>query len=174
MKVISSTDPFENGNVASAKVPSKESELGLKELGVKEIERKDDIASNIKMKDFEMIHYFGYNGNVLSVKSGDLKIFLNEIETQLKESGRKSITIEIESSASKVPTSTYKNNENLAQIRASNIQKELVSFISKNQQMKGKVTVVIKKSVVDGPEYENDASNRKKYQKFQFIYLKTK
>jgi hypothetical protein len=126
------------------------------------------------MKDFEMIHYFGYNGNLLSVKSGDLKIFLNEIEKQLKESGRKTLTIEIESSASKVPTRKYKNNENLAQIRALNIQKELVAYISNNKELKSKVIVVIKKSVVEGPEYANDASDRKKYQKFQFIYLKTK
>ncbi len=174
MKVISSTDPSEKPIIAATSVPAKENELGLRETGVKEIERKDNIVANTSAKDFEMIHYFGYNGNVLSVKSGDLKIFLKEIETQLKESERKNMTIEIESSASKVPTSTYKNNESLAEIRALNIQKELISYIAKNKELKGKVTVVIRKSVVDGPEYENDASNRKKYQKFQFIYLKTK
>ena len=84
------------------------------------------------------------------------------------------MTIEIESSASKVPTSKYKNNENLAQIRALNIQKELVAYISNNKELKSKVNVVIKQSVVEGPEYANDAADRKKYQKFQFIYLKTK
>ncbi len=174
MKVISSTEGSENSTLASQKVPMKENDLGLKEIGVKEVGKKDDVVANNSMKDFEMIHYFGYNGNLLSVKSGDLKIFLNEIEKQLKESGRKTLTIEIESSASKVPTRKYKNNENLAQIRALNIQKELVAYISNNKELKSKVTVVIKKSVVEGPEYANDASDRKKYQKFQFIYLKTK
>jgi tetratricopeptide (TPR) repeat protein len=173
MKVLSALDPSEN-SIASSANGNKENEFGLKETGVKEIERKDVIDANTLIKDFEMIHYFGYNGNVLSVNSGDLKIFLKEIETQLKESNRKNLTIVIESSASNVPTSTFKNNETLAEIRALNIQKELMTYIANRKEFKNKVKVEIKQTRVDGPEYENDASNRKKYQKFQFIYLKTK
>lgn len=183
MKVISSKNvknekpDFSNTLVENKKL-EKIDENGLKETGVKEITNsKDKFSENTNfenLKDFEMIHYFGYNANLLSVKSGDLNNFLMQIEKQLKSTNRKSLVIMVESSASKVPTSTYKNNETLASLRAENIKKELESYIKANKTLKDKVTVEITKKVVDGPDYENDAFNRKKYQKFQFIYLKTK
>lgn len=173
MKVISTKDVsiLNEDNVTADLRNKKEKELDLKASGVHEV--NNNIKSNLT-KDFEMIHYFGYNLNKLSVKSGDLKLFLDNIEHEIVTNQRNSFTIQIQSSASKVPTKTYSSNEQLAQIRAENIKKELLLYIANNKNIAKKVDVEIVSSIVDGPEYSNDASNSKKYQKFQFVSLKTK
>ncbi|MBI1835824.1 MAG: PD40 domain-containing protein [Flavobacteriia bacterium] len=169
MKVISATTPQkETQTKVDSSLIARKDELNLKETGVKEL-----LNNNNNLKDFEMIHYFGYNANVLTVNSGDLNVFLKQIEAQMLKGGRKQMVIIIETSASKVPTKTYKSNEQLSELRAKNIQKELLNYIAQNPNLKGKVSVKINKMIVDGPAYENDALNRKKYQKFQFVYLKT-
>jgi tetratricopeptide (TPR) repeat protein len=173
MKVISTKDVsiLNEDNVTADLRNKKEKELDLKASGVHEV--NNNIKSNLT-KDFEMIHYFDYNLNKLSVKSGDLKLFLDNIEHEIKTNQRNSFTIQIQSSASKVPTKAYSSNELLAQLRAENIKKELLLYIANNKNIAKKVTVEIVSSIVDGPEYLNDASNSKKYQKFQFVSLKTK
>lgn len=123
-----------------------------------------------EFKALNFTHYFDYNANKLTTKRGDLKKFLTEIEKQL-EAGRKSITINIYSSASTVPTNKFKNNEELARLRAENIKYDLMEYIQNSTKYKAMISVVIVNSKVDGPQYENDPSNREKYRNFQFIKL---
>jgi hypothetical protein len=122
--------------------------------------------------NFEFKHYFDYNKNKLSVSRGDLKRFVKDIEKQLKE-GRPSITINIYSSASHVPTETYESNEKLTQIRAENMKYDLLEYFSSKDELKGKVNVVISSAIVDGPIYEKDAVKTGKYKPYQFVSLKT-
>ncbi len=121
-------------------------------------------------ENYEFKHIFGYNKNKLSVKRGDLKGFVKHIERDLKD-GRSSVTIRIVSSASKVPTQTYGTNEKLAQIRAENMKYDLLDHFKKKYA--DKINVVIERSVVDGPEYQDDAENISKYEPYQFVQLKT-
>jgi len=123
-------------------------------------------------KNIEFIHYFDYNKNKLYTDKGDLKAFVKEVEAQLKE-GRPSITINVYSSASRVPTKTYETNEKLTQIRAENMKYDLVTYFENIPELKGKVNVVIVAAIVDGPEYVKDAKNQKKYRPYQFVGLKT-
>lgn len=123
-----------------------------------------------EFKALNFTHYFDYNANKLTTKRGDLKKFLTEIEKQL-EAGRKSITINIYSSASTVPTNKFKNNEELARLRAENIKYDLMEYIQNSTKYKAMISVVIVNSKVDGPQYENDPANREKYRNFQFIKL---
>lgn len=120
----------------------------------------------------EFMHYFKYNKNKLSVKKGDLKRFVKEIEKQFKD-GRPSITIKVYASASHVPTKTYETNEKLTEIRAENMKYDLSTYFEENSNTKGKVNIVIVSAIVDGPEYEADALQMKKYEPFQFVMLKT-
>lgn len=122
--------------------------------------------------NLEFMHYFDYNKNKLTVKKGDLKKFVSDIEKQV-EDGRPSVTINIYSSASHVPTKTYETNEKLTQIRAENMKYDLMSYFDQNPALKGKVNVVIVKAIVQGPEYEKDAVNRDKYRPYQYVGLKT-
>lgn len=113
-------------------------------------------------------HMYGYNKHKLTTQSGELKGFVSKIDEQLA-AGRKDITIEINSSASNVPTKTFKTNDILAQTRADKIKEELEKHF-KNKDVK----VVINSVKVDGPEYNKDFLNAEKYNPFQFIELKVK
>lgn len=123
-------------------------------------------------KNLEFIHYFDYNKNKLTVNRGELKDFVKEVEKQLKE-GRPRITINVYSSASRVPTKTYETNEKLTQIRAENMKYDLSTYFESKPECAGKVNVVIVFAVVDGPEYEKDFKDKKKYKPYQFVGLKT-
>ena len=122
--------------------------------------------------NLEFIHYFAYNKNKLTVKKGELKDFVKAVEKQLEE-GRSSITINIYSSASHVPTKTYETNENLTKIRAENMKYDLMNYFESIPELNGKVNIVIVSAIVDGPEYIKDHSNTKKYRPYQYVGLKT-
>jgi hypothetical protein len=115
-------------------------------------------------------HNYGYNLNKISTADGDLSQFVNQVEEQLKQ-GKQGITISVFSSASKVPTKRFKNNQVLAQSRAANIESELNNYF----KAKGisSVTVKIVSVVVSGPEYNADHDSEEKYIPYQFIELKT-
>lgn len=123
--------------------------------------------------NLEFMHYFEYNKNKLSVKRGDLKKFVKEVETQLVENCREKVTINVYSSASHVPTKTYGTNENLTRIRAENMKYDLIAHFEKDERFKGRVNVVIVTAIVQGPEYIKDAVNKKKYGPYQYVGLKT-
>ncbi|MEY3238017.1 MAG: hypothetical protein RI883_2118 [Bacteroidota bacterium] len=123
-------------------------------------------------KNIEFIHYFEYNKNKLDIDKGKLKRFMKDVEDQLKE-GRPNITINIYSSASHVPTKTYETNEKLTQIRAENMKYDIIAYFAKKEEYKNRVNVAIVTAIVDGPDYNEDANNDKKYIPYQFVGLKT-
>lgn len=123
--------------------------------------------------NLEFMHYFEYNKNKLNVKRGDLKKFVKEVEKQLLEDCRDEVTINVYSSASHVPTKTYGTNENLTRIRAENMKYDLISYFEGDERLKGKVNVVIVTAIVQGPDYVQDAKDKKKYGPYQYVGLKT-
>jgi tetratricopeptide (TPR) repeat protein len=122
--------------------------------------------------DLEFMHYFAYNKNKLTTKKGELKQFVKDVEVQLK-GGRESITINVYSSASNVPTKTFGTNEKLTKTRAENMKYDLVAYFEQFEEYKGKVNVVIVTAKVSGPEYVKDASDKEKYSPYQYVGLKT-
>jgi len=123
--------------------------------------------------NLEFMHYFEYNKNKLTIKKGELKKFVKDVEKQLEEGCREEVTINVYSSASHVPTKTYETNENLARIRAENMKYDLIAHFQKNEKFKGRVNVVVLTAIVQGPEYTKDASDAKKYGPYQYVGLKT-
>jgi hypothetical protein len=123
-------------------------------------------------QDITLKHFFEYNADKLSTKEGKLMDFVTQVESMLSK-GRASVTIAINSSASYVPTRTFKTNDLLAKSRANQMQKELNAYF-KSKGLDAKVKVVIEAAVVQGPAYEGDFENQDKYRPYQFIELKTK
>lgn len=123
-------------------------------------------------QNLELKHYFDYNKNKLTVKKGELKDFVTQINKQLID-GRQKITITIESSASYVPTRSFDSNEELASLRAENMKYDLLEYFNKNKDTEGKVMVVVSKSIVQGPEYEKDSKDKEKYKPYQYVFLRT-
>jgi hypothetical protein len=124
-------------------------------------------------KNIEMITYFDYNKNKISASDKEFKNFLNQLSSQI-DAGRKNITIEIYSSASKVPTTAFSSNQQLAQFRAENMKKLLNEFLASKPNYKSVITVKTTLITVDGPDYQKDALNKNKYRPYQFVGLKTK
>jgi tetratricopeptide (TPR) repeat protein len=135
---------------------------------IKEI--KEVVISTFK--NLEFLHYFEYNKNKITTRRGDLKKFLKEIIEQL-EKGRNTITVNIYSSASTVPTKAYQSNEELTKMRAENLKYDLITYFEENPAYKGRVNIVITSAIVDGPPYDADADKLEKYTPYQFVGLKT-
>ena len=121
--------------------------------------------------DVQLKHYFEYNAVELTTSNGELKTFVNTVEEQIK-SGR-DVTITINSSASYVPTKTFKTNDKLARSRADEMEQVLTDYFA-NLKMSDKLNIEIIGAVVQGPKYEGDFANEEKYKPYQFIELKTK
>ena len=89
------------------------------------------------------------------------------------KAGRTVIAINVYSSASKVPTTTYETNEKLSSLRAENIKYDIMTYFQENTSFNEKVVVTIRDAVVAGPEYQDDAGNRKKYRVYQYVEVIT-
>lgn len=128
---------------------------------------KDDFVFN----PVTLTHYFEYNNNKLSTSEGEMNAFIAAVEDQLSN-GRESITINIQSSASKVPTRTFKNNMTLAETRGENIRKALYDYFSKESDFEGRVKINVQKAGVNGPRYTSGSgSNIDRYVAYQFVKL---
>ena len=120
----------------------------------------------------ELTKYFAYNKN--SVKDGaDFINFMKQVKAQIMDTKR-SVTILIYSSASTVPTATYKTNENLANLRAENAKKEIARYCKANGIDLMQINVDIVDASVNGPAYDKDPKNKDKYAPFQFVKMAIK
>jgi len=115
--------------------------------------------------------FFGYNQDVVKSEESMFDSFMLALKRVISTKGDASVTIL--GSASTVPTKTFKNNQELAQLRADNAKKRILENAEKYgiDEKDLKFNSVIGK--VQGPEYAGDASSGvKKYQKYQYIDIK--
>lgn len=80
--------------------------------------------------------------------------------------------MEVEGSASYVPTRTYKNNSDLSAKRANDGKEKLLKELKKRGVDTSKVKFVTENSRVQGPKYEGDFKNTEKYGKYQYLKMK--
>jgi len=78
---------------------------------------------------------------------------MKDLEDNWKQEGRTSITINIYSSASHLPTKTYETNEKFIQNPAENMKYDILAYFSKKQEYQYRANVVIVTSIGHGPEY---------------------
>ncbi len=113
---------------------------------------------------------FGYNQNKVA-EEDIFTTFAKGLKARIETIGM--VEVQIVGSASKVPTRTYKTNQNLAQIRAENGKQELLDRLTAlgADTSKIKFTEVVGK--VQGPDYNGDASNQSQYKPFQYLEITT-
>lgn len=118
----------------------------------------------------EFVNYFSYNEKEIKQTQHEYLQFIEKITKHIKING--SVNILIESSASKVPTTSFISNENLAEKRA--LEAKLLLF--ETLKLKGISSNAVKiknvKSLVQGPEYSKDSHLLNKYKDFQYVRLK--
>lgn len=151
-------------------LPTKEVKEIIEQITA-EVEASEKIREDLKVVTFGQLYYlynFDYNVTKLDLENSNI----NEIFEQLAkdiEQGRKDIVITINSSASRVPTTTFGTNENLAKKRADDAKNLVMSFVKK-YNLPEDVKVVVKTVKVDGPAYTvGSAGNTEKYRPYQFV-----
>jgi hypothetical protein len=108
---------------------------------------------------------YKYNVDVFETESDSWKGFINQL---VEKSKAGSVSVAISTGASKVPTTKYSTNENLANSRATNLEAKIKKAVDSKGGKNSNISYT-KTAEVGGPEYAGDAqSGREKYEKFQF------
>lgn len=117
--------------------------------------------------------FYGYNQKGIRADESAFNKFIDNVVENIKCHG--TAKIEIESSASKVPTSTFKSNQALAQYRADDAKKRILERLSLKGYKSTQVKFISINAQVLGPNYKNDfKENKAVYGKYQYVKLKTK
>ncbi|MEO6902812.1 MAG: hypothetical protein ABI315_06645 [Bacteroidia bacterium] len=124
----------------------------------------------IQNLNFEI--HFKYNRKEIDTHLKEYQAFINSFIACIKTNSKLIITIE--SSASTVPTRKFKSNEQLAQMRADDAQKQLIKTLRKKGIIESQLIFNTPfKSLVQGPEYSKDAISKKtEYEENQYIKIK--
>ncbi|NNC82419.1 MAG: hypothetical protein HKN79_02500, partial [Flavobacteriales bacterium] len=114
--------------------------------------------------------YFGYNEKDIGLAETRFKLFMDDLVDMINKHG--SVDIEIEGSASRVPTRTWGSNDVLANNRANDGLDMLMAELDRRGVSRNKVNITSIKGLIQGPKYRGDfESNRSKYEKFQYIRM---
>lgn len=116
--------------------------------------------------------YFNYNIKEINTSNPNYIDLINKAVKQVNAKGK--IYIDIESSSSKVPTKTYKSNQNLSKLRLSEAQEIIISSLVTKGIAKENIIINDTKSLVQGPKYVGDYKNESKYKDFQYIIIRIK
>ena len=135
---------------------------------------KDDASSKasnkeIKIEPVSFQLFYGYNQKGLSNEKERFNAFISGIKEIIKTKGQ--VSIELEGSASTVPTKTYGSNKKLALERIIVARDLLTKKLTENGIELSKFKIVSENSLVQGPKYQWDYLNKKKYAKYQYIKI---
>ena len=112
---------------------------------------------------------FDYNVKEINTNAPDYIDLVNKVVKQIK--ANKKVTVEIKSSASRVPTKTYKTNINLATLRGEQAKATLVQSLLEKGIDESQFNFTNMNALVDGPKYVGDYQNTEKYSKFQYVKI---
>ena len=114
--------------------------------------------------------YFPYNAKDINESNKEFIQFIDDIAELVKQRGYADIIIT--SSASKVPTRTWKSNSILTKRRA-NDSKRLLEKMFRNKGLKeNQYNFIDINTLITGPEYNNDhIKNRSTYEKHQYVRI---
>jgi hypothetical protein len=111
--------------------------------------------------------FFKYNINEVDETAPEYKQFIDKL-MELKKGGGK-IALDVQASASTVPTSKFKNNADLAQLRANSTIEKLKTSLKQRGLTESDFSFASNKAFVSGPPYKGDPQNTDRYGKFQYV-----
>jgi hypothetical protein len=127
-----------------------------------------DNVDNIEPISFQK--FYGYNEKGVESEEDRFKTFLGGIQSILEQ--KETVNIEVEGSASYVPTRTFGSNKKLSTYRSNEAKEMLMNKLKAAGVNLSKVKIVAINSLVQGPKYKGDFKDTEKYSKFQYIKLK--
>lgn len=126
-----------------------------------------------KPQGLTYVRYFDYNIKEINVNDKEFKEFIKKIAELIDKKGK--VSLEIESSASRVPTAKYKDNYVLVKNRAEEARLIVFQELEKIGVDRENIKMSSTNSVVQGPKYNQDAKqNQDIYKKFQYVKLVVK
>lgn len=132
-----------------------------------------DVRCKTEVVSYDPVEYQKYYGYNLKGVDSDEEMwdkYVAGIITMIEKRGY--AKVEIEGSASYVPTKTWKKNSILSEKRAEDGKKKLLAELEKRGVDTSKVKFVAVNSKVQGPKYEGDFKNTEKYGKYQYLKMK--
>ena len=112
---------------------------------------------------------YGYNKKDLKLDEARFQLFMNDLLALVNKNGK--AIVDIEGSASKVPTRTYKSNKVLAQLRANAGKEQLLSELKARGFDLSKIEIRKVEGKVQGPSYKYDYKNVDKYAPYQYTKI---
>jgi hypothetical protein len=128
------------------------------------------LPCSIEELHFEL--FFKYNQKDSNTKRKEFKAFCDNLKNCML--ANPNLMIEIESSASTVPTRKFRTNERLAAERSNTAEHKVTNALIKRGVKKSQINFAKPfSSLVQGPEYKKDArTNRTTYEQYQYIKIK--
>jgi len=128
----------------------------------------DPIAARLLAATKSYQQEFDYN--IIKINTAD-SVYNKMIDDAIKRLNLtgKNIIVNIESSASKVPTTTYKTNINLASLRGDEARDIVMKTFKDKGISEDKIEVNAINSIISGPEYNKDFKNKDKYKPYQYV-----
>ncbi len=121
----------------------------------------------------EFERYFVYDFHEFGKGERLFQDFISNVAKIIDMKG--SAEIFVESSASKVPSSRFKNNQELTDYRTKTAQDQILESLIKKGYEESQISFAKARSTVQGPDYKNDAiKNRLVYEQFQYVKARAK
>ena len=136
---------------------------------IKEEKKDESISTKEKIEPVSFQIFYGYNEKGFGNEKERFAQFIEGVSEIIKNNGI--VKIELEGSASTVPTRTYLNNKDLAAKRTLNAKEILKERLIELGIDTNNFKIVSENSLVQGPRYQADYLNKSKYSKYQYIKI---
>lgn len=128
-------------------------------------------AETIRFAPAEYVQKFQYNEKVIEAGEAGFRKFVEQLVPLLEK--HKSIKIQIESSASHVPTKTFSDNRELTAVRAREARSQMLEILTRFHADLSKVEFLDDITLVQGPAYSKDyKKHMDKYVPFQYVKIR--
>lgn len=128
-------------------------------------------AETIRFAPVEFTQKFLYNEKAIEASESDFKAFVEKLVPLLER--HKDIKVQIESSASQVPTKSYSDNNELTRQRARDARNKMLDLFSLFQSDLSRVIFLDDLTKVQGPAYSSDYKKQMaKYLPFQYVKIR--
>jgi hypothetical protein len=163
-QIVVSKDGVSNKAVVSTKGMRKSKKLEK----IIYVQGTSEVPDNSEFSGDCFSFYFKYNMNEVDETAPEYKQFMDKLMA-FKTGGGK-IVLNVKASASTVPTHKFKNNEDLAKVRALGTIAKIKASLKQLGVADADITISSNTSSVGGPAYKGDyLDNAAEYEKHQFV-----
>ena len=128
-------------------------------------------VETLRFMPAEYTQKFQYNEKTIEASEAKFKEFVAQLIPLLEK--HKDIKIQIESSASRVPTRSYANNNDLTTIRARDARNKMLEIFIQFRADLGRIIFLDDITRVQGPPYTSDFKKQMaKYLPFQYVKIR--